>query len=79
MIQTKSETKRELVETLQDRGQSRPMLIRISAGHVYAKPKGTRDPWVLVSIAGAYRHAQTVAADLPGRVLGMAERGRYKR
>lgn len=79
-IQTKTETVRELAETVTERGSPRALMLRVAAGHVYARLKGTRDPWVIVSIAGALRRAQTQAAGMPeGRVLGMAARGKYRR
>lgn len=77
-IQTKTETVRELAETVTERGRPRAVLLRVAAGHVYARLKGTRDPWVMISVAGALRHAQTQAAGMPdGRVLGMAARSRF--
>jgi hypothetical protein len=78
VIQTKTETIRELAETITERGRTRPLLLRVANGHVYARLKGTRDGWTMISVEGAYRHAQTHEAALPTGSLSMTKRKAYK-
>lgn len=62
---TKKRTRRELAETVFERGKHRPIILEIWDGTAYAWPKGLPNRRVQVSIAGSWQHAQTVHAAIP--------------
>lgn len=73
----KTRTRRELAETIFERGKHRPVILEIWDGMAYVYPKGLPRQRRQISVAGSWFKAQVVEANIPR--IRASRRAAFKR